>query len=308
MLAGSERIIPLKDEIFGSVRKRFGIGDDFLESAFEFTDMEPGGGKGGDLLCKTNCGKFFIKELNNGDKNSLLNEDFCEDYVNHLIKVDSLICRIYLVFDVPGRKHSFLAMENCLPSNILCWDGIYDLKGTADDKTVSMNGKRVSEIHKRFWRLDLFFLEFFRCRRLIPQERLAYMDGKKKAFSFPIRLERSDKEYILDLISRDIEIFRKHALMDYSAILALVKQTSVKEKDLRLLELSKRTRCVFTCKVDGVDYFLFIGLIDFLQTWTKSKKFAHAIKFCCAPKPISTVNPDCYAQQFLIFFQNKFVS
>ncbi|CAL6304296.1 unnamed protein product [Bathycoccus prasinos] len=132
MLAGSERIIPLKDEIFGLVRKRFGIGDDFLESAFEFTDMEPGGGKGGDLLCKTNCGKFFIKELNNGDKNSLLNEDFCEDYVNHLIKVDSLICRIYLVFDVPGRKHSFLAMENCLPSNILCWDGIYDLKVNPD--------------------------------------------------------------------------------------------------------------------------------------------------------------------------------
>jgi hypothetical protein len=308
MRAGSEPIIPIKDEIFSLVRKRFGIHDNFLEGSFDFADMEPGGGKGGDLLCKTNCGKFFVKELNSGDKHSLLNEDFCRDYVNRLCKLDSLICRIYLVFDVPGRKHSFIAMENCLPSDILCWDGIYDLKGTADDKTVLINGKRVSEIHKRFWRLDLFFLEFLSCRCLISKERLEYMQGKKDAFSFPIQMEGSDKEYILDLITRDIEIFRNNALMDYSAILALVKQTKVKEEDLRLLELSKRTRSVFTCKVEGVDYFLFIGIIDFLQGWTKSKKFAHAIKMFCAPKPISTVNPERYAHQFLVFFQNKFVT
>jgi hypothetical protein len=306
MIAGDKPVIPIKDEIFSLLRQKFNIDEDFLVGAFKFTDLVPGGGKGGDLLCKTNCGKFFIKELSNGDKKSLLSQDFCEDYVHHLTKtIESTICRIYLVFVVPDRKSTFIAMENCIPHEITYWDGIYDLKGTADDKSLLKNGKRISEVHKRFWRVDLFFLEFFRCKCLVPSERSLYVEGKKKAFTFPISLEKIDKDYVLNLLSADVELFRKHSLMDYSMILAVVKLENLKEEELKLLRQLKN-RTGLACKIDGVDYFLFLGIIDFLQAWTKTKMLAHVVKFLCAPKPISTVDPERYAKQFLFFFRNKF--
>jgi hypothetical protein len=43
----------------------------------------------------------------------------------------------------------------------------------------------------------------------------------------------------------------------------------------------------------------YIGIIDFLQGWTGGKKCAHIIKVLFAPKPISTIEPGAYADQFL---------
>lgn len=47
-------------------------------------------------------------------------------------------------------------------------------------------------------------------------------------------------------------------------------------------------------------------MIDFLQPWTTGKKVAHCIKCTFAPKPISTIHPTQYADQFLDFFADKF--
>ena len=54
----------------------------------------------------------------------------------------------------------------------------------------------------------------------------------------------------------------------------------------------------YICQYDGRVYGLYIGVIDFLQEWNGTKKVAHCIKMCCAPKPMSTVDPDEYADQF----------
>mgnify|MGYP000916853167 CR=1 FL=1 len=50
----------------------------------------------------------------------------------------------------------------------------------------------------------------------------------------------------------------------------------------------------------------YLGIIDFLQGWTAGKKVAHVIKFLFAPKPISTVRPKPYADQFWAAQQRRF--
>ncbi len=54
----------------------------------------------------------------------------------------------------------------------------------------------------------------------------------------------------------------------------------------------------------GYTGVFYVGIIDFLQTWTGGKKVAHVIKACCAPHPISTVPPKAYAAQFVAHFED----
>ena len=63
----------VQDAHFSSVRRAFGIADDFLAGIFDFGGLGAGGGKGGDLMSRTTCGTFFVKELNAGDASSPIN-------------------------------------------------------------------------------------------------------------------------------------------------------------------------------------------------------------------------------------------
>jgi hypothetical protein len=51
---------------------------------------------------------------------------------------------------------------------------------------------------------------------------------------------------------------------------------------------------------NGVVQAFYLGIIDFLQPWSTGKKIAHCIKCTYAPKPISTINPKQYGNQFLV--------
>ena len=77
----------LKDVHFSALRRTFNIPDDFLDGAFDFGKLSGGGGKGGDRMSRTTDSKFFIKELNRGDSQSLLRDDFLQAYVDRVTEV-----------------------------------------------------------------------------------------------------------------------------------------------------------------------------------------------------------------------------
>jgi len=141
----------LCDEYFSIVRQSFSIHNDFLDGIFDFGNLGAGGGKGGDLMSRTECGKFFVKQLNTGDAKTLLDSKFLQAYVDLVSTKTSLLCKVVCVFTHPtlGR---FLCMANCLPTHVRSWSGLYDLKGSADDKVMVEDGEVVEEIHKRCWK------------------------------------------------------------------------------------------------------------------------------------------------------------
>jgi len=130
--------------------------------------LAAGGGKGGDLMAWTADRRHIIKEVNDGDQKSLLKH--AENYVGHMLGskvVPSLLCRIFLHFRRSNGQH-YMIMGNMIPSpkrhfdsetggyhDACGWDGLYDLKGCRDDKTMVKKGERIPEVHMRCWDVSM---------------------------------------------------------------------------------------------------------------------------------------------------------
>jgi len=304
MIVGNELVETLHDEIFITIRSKFGVSDEFLLTNFDFGNLHEGGGKGGSLLSRSTCGNFFVKELSISDKHTMLNGNFCELYAERVLSNDSLLCRIFCVFTRRIDGKYYIAMGNCIPACEKSWDLIYDLKGTADDKTLVRNGKIVDEVHKRFWRLDWMFLEAF---GKVSKKRVRYVEGKRGAYTSSIILTSEQKREIMLMIKRDLQFFIKQDLMDYSMIVA-IKQVDKMYATIPFENTKPCMNMYNSFKVWHGDklYIVYVGIIDFLQGWTTGKRVAHIIKCIFAPKPISTVHPVIYAEQFEKFFEKKF--
>lgn len=302
----------VQDAHFSSVRRAFGIADDFLAGIFDFGGLGAGGGKGGDLMSRTTCGTFFVKELNPGDARSLLRDDFLEAYVGLITTGTSLLCKIVAVFEHP-RLGRFLVMANCLPASVDSWSGLYDLKGSADDKALVEDGERVPEVHKRCWNVAWMVCEATGCNKGVPSERTRYLSAKRRSFNFPIYVTKDQRREILSAVERDVALFDEFGLMDYSMIVG-VQRPPPGEAARCLREAGgdddarKMTRLhgkPYASRHGGDVVIAYFGIIDFLQAWTGGKRCAHVIKACCAPTPISTISPGAYAKQFREFFQWK---
>ena len=130
------------DEWFSIVRRTFNVPNDFLSENFDFSKLASAGGKGGDKLARSADFSFFVKQLSAGDAKKLSNVDFLKDYVSRVSNGSSLICRFMAVIVHPNLG-DFLVMANCLPADLnIEWSRIYDLKGSADDKTLVEDGER----------------------------------------------------------------------------------------------------------------------------------------------------------------------
>ena len=210
----------VEDAHFSAVRRAFGIADDFLAGVLDFKELGAGGGKGGDLMSRTSCGTFFVKELNAGDAKSLLREDFLEAYVNLITTGTSLLCKIVAVITHPN-KGRFLVMANCLPANVEEWSGLYDLKGSADDKAIVEDGERVPEVHKRCWNVSWMLCEASGCNKGVPARRTRYLAAKRRSFNFPIYVTKTQRAEILSALMRDVALFAEFGLMDYSMIVGV---------------------------------------------------------------------------------------
>lgn len=304
--AGDVECPTIADEHLVCVRRAFNVGDDFLDGTVDFTKLAGGGGKGGDLMTRTTDGRFFVKQLNGGDADSLLREDFLRSYVATVTKGTSLLCKLAAVFVHPtlGR---FVAMANCLPTYVDRWSGLYDLKGSADDKVLIEDGEPTPEVHKRCWHLGLMVREAAGCTRGTPLDRQRYVAGKKAAYQTPIYVTKEQKQELMSAIDEDVALLKAFGLMDYSMIVGVHRPapgTAATE-----MEANSAPGCLhgmaYASQHAGDTTIIYFGIIDFLQEWTGGKKCAHIIKAACAPQPISTIPPPRYAKQFREFFKYK---
>lgn len=294
----------LCDEYFSIVRQSFSIHNDFLDGIFDFGNLGAGGGKGGDLMSRTECGKFFVKQLNTGDAKTLLDSKFLQAYVDLVSTKTSLLCKVVCVFTHPtlGR---FLCMANCLPTHVRSWSGLYDLKGSADDKVMVEDGEVVEEIHKRCWNVSWMVCEASGCGKGIPASRTRYLSGKKRAYNLPVYLTKTQRVEVMTAMTRDCAFFEEFNLMDYSMIVS-VHRPAPGEANAELQKSQNGLHgTAYASQHGGDTTIVYFGIIDFLQSWTGGKKCAHFVKLACAPPPISTVSPRKYAKQFCEFFNWK---
>jgi hypothetical protein len=318
LTVGSTIVSTVRDDQFSVVRRAYDVADDFLDGNFDFAELGSGGGKGGDVMARTKDGKWFVKTLNAGDGKSLLDDEaFLKEYVGRVTSGQSLLTKIVAVFEHEGgggetgktttkkKKQRYIVMNNCFNPRVEKWSRVYDLKGTADDKTLVKDGKSVFQQHKRFYRVDLLVRECFGCLRDVPVLRQRYVLGKREAFDCPIYLTEAQREEILTQLKNDVKLFERHGLMDYSLLVGIQRVapgTVIEAIEMRDEDVFNKP---YVVQYGGETLIMYFGVIDFLQRWTGGKKVAHVIKKIFAPRPISTVNPNAYARQFKEFFDYK---
>jgi hypothetical protein len=240
LVIGRRRVATYNDGCFKKLREQLGIEDDFLESAFNFEEMSEGGGKGGALMCLTKDSKYLVKEMSKGDH--LVLSRLAASYVEHMLVEDeeelgplpkccSLMAKFLVHFHEPISGITYVVMTNCLPSikldtmrmshveqqqtqkQLKATRATFDLKGTADDKTLMITGTKVKEVHKRIWMLWMW------CGRCFwTDARHAYYQGKKHATAVKFHVTPEQKRWVQLRIERDCQWFAENGLLDYSLL------------------------------------------------------------------------------------------
>eukprot|EP00940_MAST-03C_sp_MAST-3C-sp2_P003281 g3281.t1 len=320
---GGTRCELLNDAHFCKLRKVANVSVDFLKT-FNFSLMGNGGGKGGSSMALTKDSKYIVKDITGSDSSSL--SRMSGRLVDHCIRMidlgktkkrsdgsvpnsRSFISQIYAHFKRPSDGRCFMAVASVIPDvKSPEWDEVYDLKGCRDDKLLISAGKRVNEVHMRCWKVPYFCcLSVFGAT---PQRRKSYYEGKVKAFAGEfLHFDEKGREDILRCLRSDTKFFASEGTMDYSMILGV-----------RRCPLSSYTPGVFPKGTNGsanqpflsvrgkTVWAYYIGIIDFLQEWDCTKQIAACIKCCCAPKPLSTVPPTTYAEQFYTHFETRLMT
>lgn len=318
MVTCGDRDLPTyNDTQFAKIRAGLGISDSFLHD-FDFGAMGAGGGKGGNLLAIV--GDYVVKEMNDTDHNTLLN--IAKIYADHVLEVDrngnqfgTMLCKVLCHFYDPGSKKKFMAMDNVTPTPVP--PGVpeqtrpskgsrrstYDLKGCADDKTLSWNNEKVTEVHKRI------FLPHMWCGTCLwSEDRRKYYDGKKNAARQEFHVTEAQKEKIEMWIKRDCTFLQDMGLMDYSLMvstLTLSRDDPQSEAWINAAQDPDADDSFPFVNVFNDDVqVLHIGIIDFLQDWTCTKNLAMCIKFLECNK--ATIPPGWYAARFIETFCWKF--
>jgi len=244
-------------------------------------------------------------------------------------------CRARLCRLTPARA---APLTRRLQPHVTHWSHLYDLKGTADDKVMVVDGKRIEEArhpprshaprspalqaHKRFYNISWMLAEAA-CgagTAATPLARRQYALGKEEAFTASFPLCPAQQAALLRSLRADAAFLSTAlgaagGLMDYSVILGRLHYargaTAEAGAKAALAAAAEAGSCAVKPLLvldasDGSLDVLYVGVIDFLQAWTSSKQIAHLIKACCAPAPISTVPPPAYARQFVAHFEHAF--
>mmetsp|Transcript_16426 Transcript_16426/g.22918 ORF Transcript_16426/g.22918 Transcript_16426/m.22918 type:complete len:529 (-) Transcript_16426:405-1991(-) len=282
------------DNEFAKLRAKDKVPLDFLQG-FSFSDFSEGGGKGGSRMTKTKDGRFLVKEMSEGDHQSLLTRT--KELVELMMSENTLVSKFYAHFRI-GRD-SFVVMSNCLPRGVT-WTFLFDLKGNRDDKAMAMEGKDVPAVHKRCFSC---FTCWYCCDNesccCYPDSRRRYYRGKQLAFEANLSFSEAQATKLLKLLKADTDALQKLEVMDYSLLLAYVEEDEQKVQRGEVSEDFKRlmSQSEFVNVYNDKVRIYYMGIIDFLQEWNIKKDIARCIK-TCAPHPLSTVPPPVYAEQF----------
>eukprot|EP00397_Hematodinium_sp_SG-2012_P006467 GEMP01006497.1.p1 GENE.GEMP01006497.1~~GEMP01006497.1.p1 ORF type:complete len:445 (+),score=74.35 GEMP01006497.1:115-1449(+) len=303
------------DTHFAKIRRTLKLTEDWLDW-IDYDNLRDGGGKGGDLMCLSPNQYFVVKELNQQDHESLL--AFAECYVDHLIDGPSLLCIILIHFNETTRGKNYFVMTNCLSCRSSPWVGRYDLKGCQDDKALEIDGQRVTEVHKRIWKVHMWCGKCF-----WSEKRALYFKNKKAAYNLKLSVCSDDRPKIMEALERDVKLLQDNGLLDYSMLVGIKHEprrpsrhdsgpegvTEFKNYSSRKsVMLEFRNRKFLTAAPGHLEtqtQILYIGIIDFLQRWSAKKQIARVIKVFERNKP--TIPPKRYGARFLKHFQQSIV-
>lgn len=295
LVAGKE-VSPYNDHMWGVIRERDGVPNSFLQDADYVGPFKPGGGKGGDLMACTKDGRYIIKELGGGDHECLLS--ITSSFVKRIKDGQTLLVTIYLHYTDPKEERSFMVMRNII-QHTGPFLGLYDLKGCADDKTMEFNGRKVKTVHKRIWHLHMW------CGNCTwSDDRKKYYQGKVDARKVDIMLTAKQKMGITNCLQLDTDWLAENNLMDYSLLVGVKRMSRAEfeaDKIAQFVMGSSDELRQPLMHLEGGDVILtYIGIIDFLQTWTFGKKVAMALKVLERNK--ATIPPPAYAVRFYEHF------
>jgi len=243
-----------------------------------------------------------VKELSPSDHATLLT--LAAAYSAHATSSEgSLLAPLYAHFVRPATGVLYVAMGSVLPPlpaeiTAAASPCIYDLKGTADDKTLVFEGERVVDVHKRFFNVPLRCCDFVArrccwCRRAAANAadmwapgRREYAQGKRHAREVHFPVTPLAYGWLVARLEADVSFLREHGLMDYSLLvrthrLPPVNKASVQARPAVAAahEAARRAaaasaaapgaaRFALACEVaDGSVCLIDVGLIDYLQVW-----------------------------------------
>lgn len=303
--AGGREIRVWNGGLWRRVRALDNIPDNFIENAFSYGSFAAGGGKGGDLMTTTKDNRYIVKELNKGDHASLL--EVAEPYVEYVTSNTSLLSRFYLHYQDIESQRKFVVMQN-----LLSYSGEfrekYDLKGCADDKSLTLDGQKVHAIHKRCWHLHMW------CGKCAwSPDRKRYYAGKKHAYKLAIRVTVAQKEALERATKHDVQWLTANNLMDYSFIVGFrdlsekqLQQDADLQKTLRAPPEALEQPLMHKVKDGDGACLVYIGIIDFLQKWGCGKSCAQCIKV--AERNKATIPPGPYGARFVRHFSERFLA
>jgi len=311
LVVNGKKVTPHNEKFWRRLRERDGIDHDFLADPQYIGDFKSGGGKGGDLMAFTRDCAYIIKEVGKGDHEALLR--VTASYFERVKDGSSLLCIMYLHYTDESEK-SYMVMKNIL-RHARPWQGLYDLKGCDDDKTLEKNGQKINVVHKRIWHMHMW------CGSCTwTDDRMTYFQGKVAARALQILLTAGQRARITRRLKLDTDWLAEEGLMDYSLLVGIKRLTRAEfeaddvarwacsgpDGELRqpMVHVVEPTGEPGPEGAGSGDVMLvYIGIIDFLQSWTFGKKVAMYLKVLERNK--ATIPPAAYAERFYRHFDNS---
>lgn len=257
--------------------KNFGVGYSDIIKSFEIEDdidklharVKSSGGRSGAFFYFTADREFIIKTITSEELVVL--RSMVRDYCDHLISAEgSFLSKIFGIYKIKIDKTKTFRI--ILQENLTSRLGnpvLFDMKGSTADRRVSaFTFKEINDMPRDVVYKDIDFAENIRY--------------------FTVTVE--EQTNILTKLTRDTKLLKKYLIMDYSLLIMVEKVKSLRNS---LVEKHFVT-------THG-SYIVFIGIIDYLQTYNTKKKLENKYKKLKNHNTmqLSAISPKPYKKRFL---------
>jgi hypothetical protein len=247
---------------------------------------ESKGGASGELFMFSHDSQIIIKTITQAE--FIVFTDMLYDYSQFLkFNRHSLIAKIYGMFEFKFRGSDkaikLIVMENLctLPSPSVLRK--YDLKGSTYSRRVVKNYQDFDRsVAAPETMKDIDFLNVDEALRFLhPQQRLD----------------------VVSRINRDVNFFKAHKIIDYSLFVVFVRRSHCSGAMLEQQLASSGFRVI---QSQNPDHLYFLGIIDYFQLYTLSKRLEACwkkTKTCSPSLQTSSQPPRYYGDRFFSFVQ-----
>ncbi len=247
---------------------------------------ESKGGASGELFMFSHDNQLIIKTITQAE--FMVFTDMIYDYSQYLkYNKTSLIAKIYGMFEFKFRGSDkaikLIVMENIctLPSISILRK--YDLKG-------STYSRRVLKTYQDFDR-------YIAAKDIMKDIDFLNID---EALTFISPHQRLD---FITRINHDVNFFKTHKIIDYSLFVAFISRRLCNQEALEHELLSTGFRVI---QSQNPDFLYVVGIIDYFQLYTLSKRFEACwkkTKTCSPSLQTSSQPPKYYGDRFFSFIQ-----